>query len=195
MFHTWWLISGASLVAAAALAGRLTNGTFLGLLLDGRGRYSLNHFQVLMWTLLVLSTWLGILIPFFDVERLRIPSELLVLMGISLGSASAAGAIKSAKDASGASVRRMGTFTLADGTQIQRKPFLRQMLLEEEGFTADEVINVTKFQNYVFTLVAGFTYVGLMFKAEGFPVLPEELVWLIGISHAGYIAGKLPDKK
>jgi len=195
MFYTWWLISGVSLLAAAAVAGRLTNGSFLGLLLDGRGRYSLNHFQVLMWTLLVLSTWLGVLIPFFEPERLRIPSELLVLMGISLGSASAAGAIKSAKDASGALVRRMGTLTMADGTRIERKPFLRQMFLEEEGFIADEVINVTKFQNYVFTFVAGFTYVGLVLKAQGFPVLPEELVWLVGISHGGYIAGKLPDKK
>jgi hypothetical protein len=192
MFNTWWLVSTIALLAAMAYAGWKAKGTLLGLLIDGRGRYSLNHIQVAMWTLLVLATWLAALLASsFDPGRLSIPTTLLGLMGISLGSAAASGAIKSAKDGSGAKVARAGASL---GTRaIVARP--SQVYLEEEGGQADQSVSVTKFQNFVFTIVAGITYASLAYKAQGFPELPEQLVWLIGISHAGYLGGKMPDKQ
>ena len=117
-------------------------------------------------------------------------------MGISAGSAVLATGVKGSKDADPASnVARTGTFTLSNGTQTTIAPRFAQIWLEEEGDQADKTISITKYQNFIFTLVAIAFYVTLAWNKGGLPDLPENAVWLIGISHAGYVGGKVPDKK
>ena len=85
---------------------------------------------------------------------------------------------------------------------IQRAPQLRegppphfaQVVLEEEGARANKIVNVTKFQNFIFTLALAVVYVVLTWKARGYPTFDEQVIWLIGISHATYVAGKVPAK-
>ena len=43
--------------------------------------------------------------------------------------------------------------------------------------------------------MAWAAYLVLAGKVGGFPALPESVVWLIGVSHAGYVGGKVPNKK
>lgn len=69
---------------------------------------------------------------------------------------------------------------------------------------ADEVIDITKFQNFALTLVLVVAYTALAIHAIRFspdqaaltalPDLPSQYLTLLGISHAGYIAGKLPNQ-
>jgi hypothetical protein len=200
-FHAWWIGSLLVLTALAMLIGhycvRANGKTVLGILIDGRGRFSLTHFQAAVWTLLILSTLIAVLIVSGDSSNVQIDATLLGLMGISAGSAVLGTGVKAAKDAggSGARVARIGEFTLSDGT-TRRMIGARfsQIWLEEEGDFADRVVSITKFQNFIFTLVLVGIYCKLTVDAGGLPKLPESVVWLIGISHAGYVGGKVPNK-
>jgi hypothetical protein len=172
---------------------KVNGRTVLGILIDSRVRFSLTHFQTVVWTLLILSGLIAVLIVTGDFSKLQIDAALLGLMGISAGSAVLGTGVKAAKDSGGSSadVARMG-HKLPDGTTV--KPRFSQIWLEEEGKLADRVVSVTKFQNFIFTLVLVAIYCKLAVDAGGLPELPESVVWLIGISHAGYVGGKVPNK-
>lgn len=185
-FHLWWGVWFLVLVAFAIVVGQVTRKDALGVLIDTRGRYSLTHFQLVLWTIVILSSLIGVLISLnFDTKNFQIPSELLGLMGISAGSGVLAIGVKAGKDAAGrAKVLRTTDARIA------------QIWEEEEGDQADaKVVSITKFQNLIFTLVIVVIYVTMAWKGGALPTLPEKIVWLIGISHAGYVGGKIPDKK
>jgi len=205
-FYVLWFVAILVLLLLAGLAGRASKHGWLGILIDGRGRYSLNHLQIVMWTVLVLSTMLAL---FFysrppTLQAFAIPNTLLLLMGISVGSAATAGAIKSGKAVKNAAVQVQGILPAAavvPGGALFIPPHPAQVVLQEEGPLIDQVVDVTKFQNLIFTLVLGVTYVVLLLDSvgvgtPGYPNLDAapNLLWLLGISHAGYLAGKLPDK-
>lgn len=212
-FYTSWAVAGVILLVFAALLGRATGYGPVGILIDQRGRYSLNRLQLVLWTLLVLSTFLGLFfgllfsVGFGGLNKkevfdavFNIPPNLLVLMGISVGSATTAGAVKSAKDASG-KVQEAGvlpaTATAAvapPGTKVP--PHFSQVFLQEEGSQIDNIIEVTKFQNFFFTIALAITYVVLVanLKSPGYPEFSDKVLWLLGVSHAGYIGGKMPTK-
>ena len=197
-FHLWWFFSFAALLLLAFCVGKACGRGILGILIDGRGRYSLTHFQIVLWTIMILSSVLGVLISqgFKLPEAFNIPPELLGLMGISAGSAVLATGVKASKDGPGPpNVAREGTFTLSNGTTITINPRFAQIWLEEEGDLADQVVSVTKYQNFIFTLVIVGFYVTMAWQSGTLPKLPESIVWLIGISHAGYVGAKIPDKK
>src|SRR6266542_2109282 len=164
-FNLAWWLSAFVLIVAYVWFGRASRKKVTGVLIDSRDRYSLNHFQITLWTFLILSTVLAAFISSgFDVAALEIPETLVVVMGISLGSVVASGAVKRSKDVGGAHIARGNT-----------KP--SQIFLEEEGKEADRVVNITKFQNLVFTLVAAFAYLVLTFKTQDYPNLPEQVLW------------------
>ncbi len=189
-FYVAWIIVGIILLVFAGFFGKAGRGNVFGLLIDGRGRFSLNNLQLTMWTLLILSTVVAVFFWYdFDAEKLRIPTELLTLLGISVGSGAASVAVKASKDMSGAKVASGGKF----GSK-SINPRFSQVLKEEEGSQMDNVVDITKFQNLLITLIVGLVYIILTVEAEGFPPLPEQVIWLIGISHVGYIAGKIPDR-
>lgn len=197
-FQVWWLGSLVVLLALAVWIGRQTGRGNLGILIDGRARYSLTHLQIVLWTIVILSSALGVLISKgFDPTNFGLSPQLLGLMGISAGSAVLATSVKAAKDAPGstANVARKGDFTLSNGARTTITPRFAQIWLEEEGDQADKAVSITKYQNFIFTLVILGFYVTLAWNKGGLPVLPENVVWLIGISHAGYVGGKVPDKK
>jgi hypothetical protein len=197
-FHLWWFISFLALLLIAFGTGKACKRGILGILIDGRGRYSLTHFQIVLWTILILSSVLAVLIsngcqlP----KDYAIPHELLGLMGISAGSAVLATGVKASKDGPGPpNVAKAGPFTLSNGTTTTINPRLAQIWLVEEGDLADQVVDVTKYQNFIFTLVTVFYFVAMTWQNGNLPKLPDGIVWLIGISHAGYVGGKVPDKK
>lgn len=196
-FQAAWLGSLVVLLGLGVWVGTLARRGPLGVLVDSRGRYSLTHFQVVVWTIVILSSLLGVLISHqFDPSVLTLPPTLLGLMGISAGSGVLATGVKGSKDASGSTARiaRAGAFALSDTSTREVKPRFAQVWLEEEGDQADQVVSVTKYQNFIFTLVILAVYVSAALKAGALPNLPENVVWLIGISHAGYVGGKIPNK-
>ncbi len=203
-FHICWIISGLVILSLAALAGKVTRNSSTGILVDERGRFSLNHLQIVMWTVLVLSSIMGVFFARLfagesNLLAFSIPQELLILMGISVGSATLAGAAKSAKDAPGSTARvaRAGTFRLSNGETRTIAAHFAQVFQTEEGDQADQTVDITKFQNFIFTFLIGVGFVVLVWKQttlQGLPPLSKEILWLLGISHAGYIGGKLPTK-
>jgi len=192
-----WLLSFGVLAFVAGILGKRLGKGWLGILIDNRGRYSLTHFQVVLWTLVILSSLIGAIVARnFDVADLDFPPQLLGLMGISAGSAAFATGVKSAKD-NGGTAKVAGAWTnLKSGDpRIFVSRHFSQMWLEEEGENHDKVISITKFQNFVFTIVILVVYVTSAVKQGGLPVFPENIVWMIGVSHAGYVGAKVPDKK
>jgi hypothetical protein len=153
----------------------------------------------------ILSSFIAVLFKNgFDPTNWGLTPQLLGLMGISAGSAVFSTAVKGSKDrgstfiaADGATLKdRQGNDRKdAKGNPIKVEPHFAQIWLEEEGALAEKVINITKFQNFVFTLVILGFYITIAYETQGLPVLPENVEWLIGISHAGYVGGKMPDRK
>jgi len=196
-FIIWWILTFVALLLLAGFVGWKTNNNVLWILVDGRGRYSLTHFQIVLWTLLILSSMLAVLISKgFDPTQIVIPPELLGLMGISAGSGILTTGVKATKDTSGSTARiaKRGAFKLSNGKIRIISAKFSQIWLEEEGDLADRVISITKYQNFIFTLVIVAFYISIAIKQATLPALPESVVWLIGISHAGYVGGKVPNK-
>jgi hypothetical protein len=199
-FSSAWAISSVVLVGLAIAIGRTATGRWTGVLIDGRGRYSLTHLQTVTWTLAILSTYVaGLVSSSFAEAKLPIDDSLLQLMGVVAGSAVLAVGVKGIKDTPGSGAgqiaRDKAVIDRPDATQVTITPKLSQIWLEEEGSLADEVVSITKFQNFFFTLVALGVYIALTSKDQVLPAsLPENFVWLLGISHLGYVGGKVPNR-
>ena len=197
-----WALSAAAIVALAVWLGYLVGPAKgpLGILVDRRGRFSLTHLQVVVWTIVVLSLVSGVFWGrLIDGDEnplsFEIPGEVLGLLGISLGSALVTGAVKSAKD--GTAGDRIAASNALD------RPRLGQVFLLEEGQHADEVVDVAKFQNFIITIVLVVAYIALAIEriadAEStlgaIPTFDGTFLTLLGISHATYVAGKLPGQQ
>jgi hypothetical protein len=203
----WWASSAVILVALGILVGFLATGRLLGLLIDSRGRYSLTHLQLSLWTIVILSLVAGVFFGRWQhhVEPLgfSIPSVVLALLGISVGSAVTVTAAKTAKNTT-RPANVAATVPAPAGTEVPGpwRPSLLQIFLLEEGTYADQVVDITKFQNFVITVVLVLGYIGLAVqsitaaggasKVTALPAFSGTFLVLLGISHAGYLAGKLP---
>ncbi len=195
-----WAVSAAVLLVIAALLGGVIGRGPTGILIDTRGRYSLTQLQLTLWTLVVVSMLSGLVwgrltggFP-TDAFGFNIPGELLAVLGISIGSAASSTVVKAYKDT-------VTPRSIAASDSLIDSPHFAQIFLEEEGPMADKVVDITKFQNFWFTILLVFGYVALVIatihkvKSIGDFVLPgfsQTFVLLLGISHAGYVAGKIP---
>jgi hypothetical protein len=195
-----WAISGAVLLGLAAAVGLAANSRVDGILIDCRGRYSLTHFQLCLWTITVLSLLSGL---FFgrlvhgvaDPIDIAIPTPVLALLGITLGSAVTATAVKRTKD-----VTRANSVAASGGSVFA--PRLAQIFLAEEGSFADETVDIGKFQGFVVTILLVTAYIAVVVNTidiagtaqnlNSLPSLNETWVVLFGISHGAYITSKIP---
>ncbi len=210
-----WIGTAIVLILFAGWLGvGLTKAGGLGILIDTRGRYSLSQFQLVVWTIVVLSlvggVFMGRLMGGAAATALTftIPTNLLLVMGISLGSAVGAAATKSYKDIS-ASERVAASIPAKQALAIPGTkaptPFFGQMFLVEEGAMADQVIDITKFQNFWFTLIVVVAYIAMVAayfagladpsKITQLPDFSSQMVVLLAISHGGYFVGKIPDRQ
>ena len=272
-----WLIYGIVFAVFAFVLGYFTvnvnpnldpnskdkQSSILGIFVDTRHRVSLSRFQIILWTIIILSliasVWTARAIG--QVGRpldFTIPGELLTLAGISLGSTVISSAIKSGKDQQGVNTNsaemeadnaaRDTNWNIIRGQEDkQYKPRFFQLFMHEEGGpkVVDKIVDPTKFQSFIITLVlaAAFVVSSLNeFTAIEIVIVPEQLrqeaiaeaeeageeapteeeleeivptqkdilngikelpgfdenntfLLLLGLSHAGYLAGKLPPVK
>lgn len=208
----WWLGTAAVLIFLAGTVGRMAQvgnrRHWLGILIDNRGRYSLTHFQLVLWMLVFLSLlggnfFAGVFSNPETALRLNIPPEILILAGISTGSSVLATAAKAGS--TDRIVRRQVDKAKRAKKQISEKsedvssyltPRFYQVFMLEDGDLMDQVVDATKFQMFFLTVIAVVSYVALAVSwlgqgNTGFAPFPPELNWLIGISHAGYLGGKV----
>lgn len=194
-----WAVSAGVLILAAIWVGLDAPGVrFLGIFVDSRGRFSLTKLQLTLWTIVVVSLVSGLFLARWikgvdDALGFSIPDQLLIVLGISVGSAATSTTIKASKD-------RKEPDAIAASNEDDR-PRFAQMFLEEEGEYADRVVDIPKFQNFWFTILAVAAYVLLAIReiedassvaTITLPGFSATILTLLGISHAGYLAGKLP---
>lgn len=210
-----WPIFAGLIVAVYLWLGKATTrgrggpdhaGSVFGILIDDRGRYSLTRLQLSLWTLVVLSLTAGVFTARaatrgVDPLDFAIPAHVLGLLGISAGSAVVATGVKTYKN------RTRPLFVAAAQPGDAR---LAQMLMVEEGPQADKIVDITKLQNFLVTILLAGAYVVLAIHTYAgwgagtpigsaadittLPAFSGTFLTLLAISHAGYLGGKLPNR-
>jgi hypothetical protein len=217
-----WLAVVLALAAVMLLMmtlGKIATGRLDGVLLSGRNRYSLSRLQMVGWTWVVLSGLLALFAVRLasgdgDPLGLTIPPELLAAMGISVGSLVAAPAIlslKAAEHPSDAQVdaarHRMGgdspqSVTAVGGVVGRTDAGMARVV---DVIMGDEVANagtidISKLQQLMISALLIFGYaLTLLVRINAdtkldLPALSENLVWLLAVSHAGYLTFKAAPK-
>lgn len=185
----------------------------LGVLVDNRGRFSLNRLQLVVWSIVVISLISGV---FFgrlidgvaNPLQFTIPDRVLGLLGISVGVGVTTGAVKATKkvkaEAEPIAAPRAGKATnrLATYQATNKEPSFWQVFMLEEGDYADDAVDVTKFQSFAITIVLVVAYVAMAIDSiieakvassvTSLPDIAGTFLVLLGISYGGYIGGKLP---
>lgn len=213
-----WAGSAVSMVLFCVGIGMAINGRPGGLVIDIRNRVSLSKFQAAAWTVLVLSALIAAAIvrikmipasttPPLDID---IPNPLLAAMAISATSLVATPLILNQKrnltavdgqEAETASKLGDDPANLAsDGKLYGRNdPSLAQWF---DMFRGDEVDtagspDLSKLQQFLVTVIILVAYSAAIWNMFGdsneitsLPALSEHMTWLVGLSHAGYLAYK-----
>jgi hypothetical protein len=191
-----WSASAVALLALACIVGLRATGDPFAILLDDRERFSLSRLQLVAWTAVVLSLLKSVaalrILAGRDALAISIADELLVVMGIALGTSAVAEALKSSQDASHPEQVAVG--------RPSDRPRWVQLFLAESGAGADRTIDVAKFQNLLLTVVVIVVYCANVLRTLGgkgaeidaLPGFSQTMLVLVGVSHVGYLAGKLP---
>jgi hypothetical protein len=197
----WWIIAAIVMIVLANFFNKTSGTSFLfRALIDGRGRMSLSQFQILLWTIIVFSLIIALVISRaiagVDPLAFAIPDEILLVLGISAGSKVLANAVKTNKD-------KTNKENIIDK---DAQPHPTQMFKVEEGDQKTEAdnIDIIRLQNLMFTIILAASYVLTVIMVlknsdsasiASLPGFNATMVTLLGISHAGYISGKLPTPK
>lgn len=188
--------------------GKTLTGRAEGILIDGRNKMSLSRLQMTGWTMVVLS---GITVAAsFNLAVgapsplvFTIPNELLVAMGIAGASAVASPLVLAATKspqpdtaaAPEAAPAPVPSTTLHTNGDMRDAAWSDLFKGEDVGSAA--TMDISKVQQFFITLMLLAVYTIAMAKAftgvaviQNLPVLDETFLYLMGISHATYIAYK-----
>ncbi|RLC66641.1 MAG: hypothetical protein DRI48_04235 [Chloroflexi bacterium] len=86
------IVAAVVVLGIAVIVGMSKGKGAFGVLIDGRGKYSLSRLQILLWTAMIIGGYFGI--AFSRLEFVSIPGEVLGLLGVTLGSTVVSTAIK-----------------------------------------------------------------------------------------------------
>lgn len=226
MFLAAWKIPpGVNFVAVILLMmlmlcilGRFIVGTSLGVFVNELNIMSLARFQLVLWTVVVLASYLVYVVTrmrFNDPDALvvEIDWHLYAILGISTTSLLGSGFIGSLKkdktpDPDATAKSEVSKIETEATVEFNRQGTLYANSSGKDAkftdlFQGDEVTNTThvdlaKVQMFFFTVVTVFTYVLMVARSlrnpspelEALPTLPEGIIALMGISHIGYLGNK-----
>lgn len=196
------------------LIGQVVTGNWRGVLIDSRKRISLSQFQIVLWTWILLTAFMVIALARIMDPEVTNPLEiawderLWALLGISTTSTMGSIAIKTIKwgkdprDKGLDAIKpRLGL--LMTNTQVEEARF-SDMFRGEELANRD-LVDVSKVQMFFFTVVVALAYLITLFRTMlaattpagivAMPTLGAGLIFIIGISHVGYLGGKWPDRQ
>ncbi len=215
-----WSFVLAALLVFTFICGQGITGQWMGALIDERNVMSLARFQMVAWTILILSAYLtaalsNIYTGQADPLAISLPKELWVLMGISTTSLVGSPLIMSTKAGrapNAAETARTFDLLAQQGDTQATLTTKGQMVANTESklarfsdmFTGEEVgnaahLDITRLQMFFFTLVTLLAYAVMlahMFGAHAggmiaeLKALDQSMVALIAISHTGYLAAK-----
>jgi len=215
-----WLLCATFLLVFCIATGLGINGCYNGLIIDNRNRVSLSKFQATAWTVLILSAFITAILArvmngIDNAADIGIPGNLLAVMGISATSLVATPVILNVKSGQYAGDGQADATSnkLADGGQnsvglVYARPNVAQASWLDM-FRGEEVNNAAspdlgKIQQFLITIGVLITYGATLWHMFGGPVPPQapstwlnnlpefsrDTAWLVGISHAGYLAYK-----
>ena len=207
-----------ALVGFIVIAGLGVTGVWRGAFIDERNMISLSRFQMLVWTVLVLSAYGAITISRAQTDPttaldVGVPQTLWILMGISTTSLVGSPLLKNTKRDPGLA---LGADDQAEALDNQREGLAEHVRVEgrivskkrigdarwSDLFIGEEVsnvahLNLAKIQMFFFTVLVVLSYgvaVGKLLVSTNSPAaLPdvgEGMLALFGISHGGYLIDK-----
>lgn len=213
-----WGIMFALMAAFLICVGYNRTRRVAGCLIDARKRMSLSRFQLMCWTLLVLSAFITAVLyniqvnPSGQAMLVAIPEALWVVMGISTTSLVASPLLlmatndKIAKDNPPQNTPEKETKAKPTGAASCNDCMTKARwsdLLQGETNANDGVLDIARVQMFYFTLIALLMYTYLLVDtfrqagstAEGYgidslPPVSGGLIALLGISHTAYLAKK-----
>lgn len=200
------------------IIGYLVNGRAAGAFIDNRNRLSLSKLQAGAWTVLVLSALAtagaynafapGVNYGSVEALAVTIPGDLLLAMGISATSLLGAPTLLSLKadeqpaEDSVAAANVKSAAPLDVNGKLANKANVADASWSDL-FTGEEVGNVGtpdlgKIQQALITLLLLALYAAYVFQSfstgptpfKALPTLDKSFIWLMGISHATYLANK-----
>ncbi|MBN1274366.1 MAG: hypothetical protein JXB26_19060 [Candidatus Aminicenantes bacterium] len=210
-----WIVITLILLISVLVIGHGITGMWKGALIDEENKISLSRFQLLCWTVLVLSAFLSAaLINITNGSSnplaISVPEELWVLMGISTTSLVGSPLIKSNKKTKPLNSLTFKALMKKDygPDKIGNSGYIVFNVSQKDAswgdmFKGEEVGNFTqldlaKIQMFYFTMIAVLSYImalgGFFASAasaiSGLPELSASLIALLGISHGGYLVNK-----
>jgi hypothetical protein len=214
-----WFGTMALLTLFGIIAGQGVTGQGLGLLIDTRNKASLARFQMVVWTILILSAYLTAVMVNVDLKQseplaIAIPPDLWLLMGISTTSLIGSPLILSAKKARevkepdkqralNALVRQAvdtDKVTIIGQLVVNQTPEVARLADMFQGSETGNVglLDLGKVQMFFFTLIIVLAYASALsalfqqgrVPIQALPVIDGGMLALLGISHAGYLVNK-----
>lgn len=197
--------------------GKWICGRPLGILVTERNLMSLSRFQIILWTLLILSAYLTIALQRIhagipDALNIALDEKLWALLGISTASLVGSPLLlqsKKTQDPPAPVIDKAAQVLNEPAAAIQdnREGKLYSNAEPKDArftdmFEGDEVSNTayidpSKLQMFLFTLIVAASYGYLIFHAMygdpknlAMPPVSSGMVALLGISHAGYLGSK-----
>lgn len=184
-----WLVTVVAMVLILAAIGKALQDRPAGVIIDNRNRISLSKLQMIGWTVLILSGLVTLAATMLArlygaPATLTLDGTLIALMGISTTTLVAAPGLLSLKTAP------------VDTRPAAENAHWTDLVQGDEAANADAP-DLSKIQQVLITLIVMGIYafmLGNMLRFGpapiGLPVLDEQLIWLIGVSHAGYLSYK-----
>jgi len=218
ILQTWHVLLAIG-TALVLWIGKLVTGRLFGAFIDDRNVVSLSRVQMLSWSALVLSAFLAAVLwnshlgSSQPIDLIRMDGRLWMLLGISTTSLVASPLILHAKKGlnpdAGDFQRTLEMLPAAEGAANQGLLFANRTIGQatwKDLFTGEETgnaghLDLSRVQMLFFTLVSLIVYWVSLRSAflhaqeaktlmGAFPEVSEGLLWLIGISHGGYLAMK-----
>lgn len=207
---SWPLILGFMIIIFMAI-GWCIKGRVLGVLINERNTMSLSRFQMVLWTLIILSAYAAIAFlrarhnEAADALNVSIPKEMWMLIGIN-----SAALVGSPMLSSNKTKKKAIDSNLSERDEMGILSVKRDE--HEASFTdlfrGDEVknwnfIDMPRLQMFFFTIIVAIVYCvdiyriiteGDMSTTVALPSIDQGLLTLMGISNAAYLGGKAVDQ-
>jgi hypothetical protein len=209
--HLELIVAIGILLALCITAGKFVKGRSDGILIDERNRISLSRMQWVMWFMLVIAAYF--VASMFNIANGNdfptIDSNLLILLGLSSGTAVVSNVVTKAKQTPTANEPDVPAIPNQPGSSgtmsVKAAPVEASWadLYKGEEVSNDTVVDTSRLQKLVLTVLLGVAFFFLVWKQidkdigslkVALPALDEKLLWLLGISQAAYIAAKSTPK-
>lgn len=204
----WWTIVLGEIVVLAVVAGFIAKGRALGVLIDDRNRMSLARFQLLSWSLLILSAYFAF--AMWNIRRhLALPQmqlDLWYLLGITNVTSVASALVLNPKRELTAGLAQgrvpapdavAGSQSVLDVRASAAEASWTDLFFGEEASNKDTV-DVSRLQQFTFTVILLFAFVANVLNQIAqytsgrldMPGLDLSAVGLMGLSNLAYLAAK-----